>query len=75
MNNERPRPRYSVMYHSCPTGYGWHRDFGRKSEFKSMIHEARHTSSMELWVYDHKKDDFIFIKRGGTFNIEKDEVS
>ena len=73
MNNERPR--YVVMYHSCPTGYGWSQDFSRKADFKSMIREARHTSSMELWVFDRKLDDFIFIKRGGTFNIEKDEVS
>ena len=64
--------KYSVSYSCCSTGYGWRTDYDRIDEFDNFIKNARHERSYEVWVYDFDFDDFIFIKRGGTYEIEKD---
>ena len=64
--------KYAVTYHCCSTGYGWRMEYDRIDEFESFIKDARHERSYEVWVYDYDFDDFIFIKRGGTLEIDKD---
>lgn len=68
----KQQKKYTVNYACCSTGYGWNIDYDRLDEFESFVDNARHERSYEVWVYDHELDDFIFIKRGGTYEIEKD---
>ena len=67
--------KYSVDYVSCPTGYGWSKEYDRIDEFEGFIKEVRHDRTKEVWVYDNELHDFIFIKRGGTYEIEKDMLA
>ena len=64
--------KYSVDYTCCSTGFGWSKEYDRIDEFDGFVKEARYERSYEVWVYDHEFHDFIFIKRGGTYEIQKD---
>lgn len=64
--------KYSVDYSSCSTGFGWSKEYDLIDEFDGFIKEIRHNRTAEVWVYDHEYGDFIFIKRGGTYDIQKD---
>ena len=56
------RKKYTVMYCSGSTGYGWEKEYDRLDEFEEFVDHIRDEYTAKLWVWDDTLQKFIFWK-------------
>jgi hypothetical protein len=59
---EMARKKYTVMYCSGSTGYGWEKEYDRLDEFEDFVDHIRGEYTAYLAVWDDTLQEFIFRK-------------
>ncbi len=64
--------RYSISY--AGTTYAWREEAESLASYKEFINNARRGATMELVIYDRKKNRFVFWKRPLDLEPDTDEI-